>query len=162
MWNSPLRKKINVPLFPHKGAFAATRKYHMHEGVDLYADDGEQVFAVEDSIIVKIENFTGLNANPPSPWWEDTMAVLAEGASGVVVYGEIDPLWTLSERSILRRGDLVGFVKRVLRVDKGLPMSMLHLELHVHGTTSTCEWKRGEYPPETLRDPTYFLIESSK
>lgn len=39
---------------PHLGAFSARRKFHNHEGVDIYCDDGTLVRAVEDGEIVVI------------------------------------------------------------------------------------------------------------
>ena len=43
-----------VPTLPHLGAFSARRKFHNHEGVDIYCDDGTLVRAVEDGEIVVI------------------------------------------------------------------------------------------------------------
>jgi hypothetical protein len=35
---------------------------------------------------------------------------------------------------------------------------MLHLELHVPGTRSAPAWEHGHPRPESLRDPTSFLL----
>lgn len=169
-WLSPLKLKLiptdqsesfmnmkdgetGLPLAPHPGAFGVQRKHHFHEGVDLYCPDGTPVYAVEDGRVVKIMPFTGAAAG--MDWWEDTDAVLIEGVSGVVVYGEITP--ATKEGADVRAGDLIGHVKRVLKVDKGRPMSMLHLELHDHGARQAPEWPVDGEKPETLRDPTAFL-----
>lgn len=143
-----------LPLGDHPGAFGVVRKHHCHEGIDLYCADGIPVYAVEDGTVVAVIPFTGARAG--MDWWEDTDAVLVEGASGVVVYGEITPACAMGD--ILRAGDLIGHVKRVLKIDKGRPMSMLHLELHTHGTRQAPEWPVGTEKPETLRDPTDFLL----
>lgn len=145
-----------LPLAPHPGAFGVRRKHHTHEGVDLYCPVDTTVYPVEDGIVVAIIDFTGQYANPPSLWWLDTQAVLIEGESGVVVYGEIESLVTVG-RFVTTR-DYIGEVKQVLRKDKGYPMSMLHLELHTHGTRDAYEWI--DEKPASLLDPTLLLMES--
>lgn len=153
-----LGHETQLPIAPHPGAYGVKRSHHTHEGVDLYCSHGTPVHAVEDGEIVAKIIFTGPRAEPPSPWWHETEAVLIEGSSGVVVYGEVT---SISNRKIgfkLRRGDPVGFVTTVLKKDKGYPMSMLHLELHEHGTRNAWDWI-DEKPP-SLRDPTPLLLEA--
>ncbi len=82
-----LTKVLEIPLKPHPGAFGVLRKHHTHEGVDLYATEGEAVYAVEKGVVIAVEDFTGPKAG--SPWWLDTQSVLIEGAVGVVCYGEL-------------------------------------------------------------------------
>lgn len=156
-WRRPL-DYLYVPTDGHPGAFGTQRRYEIHTGVDLYAPEGTEVRAVESGVVVGYEDFTGPNSNPPSPWWLPTAAILIEGESGVVLYGEIDAMCAVGDR--IPRGCLVGRVKRVLRHDKGLPTSMLHLELHKHGTTaSTHPWI--DVRPDSLLDPTSFLIHAT-
>jgi murein DD-endopeptidase MepM/ murein hydrolase activator NlpD len=146
-----------LPLAPHPGAFGVKRKHHTHEGVDLYCPVGTKVSAVEPGEVVAVITFTGPNADPPSPWWLETFAVLVEGRSGVVVYGEIMydlEIW-MGKRVV--RGETIGVVRQVLTKDKGYPMSMLHLELHVPGTRNAFDWV-DERPPSLL-DPTPYLKE---
>ena len=143
-----------LPLPPHPGAFGVARAYHVHEGVDLYCAAGTPVQAVEAGTVVAIIPFTGPKAK--SDWWHDTDAVLVEGASGVVLYGEIAPAGVKVGDNV-ERGALLGHVVQVLKVDKGRPMSMLHLEFHAAGTRDAYEWKEANGKPPTLRDPTPFL-----
>lgn len=144
-----------LPFPPHVGAFGVMRKNHVHEGVDLYCPEGTPVNAVEDGVVVLRQNFTGPKAN--SPWWHDTEALLVEGESGVIVYGEIAPRENMHVGTRVKRGEEIGTVVRVLTEDKGRPMSMLHLELHARGTRDTYEWPvQGPRPP-SLIDPTPFL-----
>lgn len=142
-----------LPLAPHPGAFGVQRKHHFHEGVDLYCPEGTPVYAVEDGQVVAVLPFTGAKAG--MDWWEDTDAVLVEGTTGVVVYGEISP--AVQSGDGVKAGAVLGHVKRVLKVDKGRPMSMLHLELHTHGARRAPEWPVDGQRPETLRDPTVYL-----
>lgn len=152
-----MQYETGLPVWPHKGSFGYKRKFHHHEGVDLYVPEGTTIRAVEDSIVVAIEPFTGLHAL--SPWWEETFAILAEGDTGVVAYGEISPRPDLKVGSKFTAGDTVGHVLRVLKHDKGRPMSMLHLELYLHGTTKTVEWPAWQNEkPKELRDPTPYLL----
>lgn len=143
-----------LPRAPHPGAFGVQRRHHVHEGVDLYVPEGTPVHAVEAGRVVRIEWFTGPKAD--TPWWLDTQAIFVEGASGVVVYGEITVLDHLKEGSSVQPGDLLGHVAVVLRQDKGRPTAMLHMELHAHGARSAPAWEGAR--PETLLDPTPFLL----
>ncbi len=169
-WQSPIKLKLipsadsesfkgmakgetALPLAPHPGAFGMKRKHHFHEGIDLYCDEGTPVHAVEDGRVVAVIPFTGAKAG--SDWWHDTDAVLVEGASGVVVYGEIVATVALEQK--VNAGDILGHVTQVLKADKGRPMTMLHLELHAAGTRDAPEWPVDGKKPETLRDPTAFL-----
>lgn len=153
LWPLPDVPK-KVPMLKCHGAFGVVRKHDTHTGVDLYAPEGSHVRVVEFGVVVGIECFTGQHAG--SPWWNDTKAVLVEGRSGVVCYGEIDPCVRVG--STLLQGELIGNVVRVLKKDKGLPTSMLHIELYAPGTRAT-EWWRNERP-KNLLDPTSHLLNS--
>jgi len=141
----------------HQGMFAAVRKYDIHTGVDCYCDPDQLVVSMEDGVVVKIEEFTGENAVPPSPWWNNTKAVFVEGKTGVFVYGEIKPLDSLKVGEKIKAGKILGRVVTVLKKDKGLPMTMLHIELYKTGTRETVIWNLEEAQPESLLDPTLFL-----
>jgi len=151
-------RETGLPIGCHPGAFGVQRKHHFHEGVDIYAPEGTVVRAVEDGEIVRVGYFTGPKVD--MPWWEETWAVMVEGETGVVVYGEIIPCSDLvgptPSRTEVKAGDPIGTIKRVLKVDKGRPMSMLHLELRKHGTTDWSGWYTER--PENLLDPTAELV----
>lgn len=110
--------------------------------------------AVEEGEVVAVIPFTGPQIKLDH--WLDTDAVLVEGKSGVIIYGELDPSVQLGQK--VRAGDSLGSVKRVLRHDKGRPTSMLHLELHTHGTRKWYEGFKEEGVLETLMDPTSHLL----
>ena len=142
----------------HDGAFARVRKFDVHTGVDLYCNPGQEVTAVEDGVVVGIEIFTGPNAE--SPWWHETRAVLVEGDSGVVLYGELQEYGNITVGTKLRTGDAIGQVVQVRREARGKPMTMLHFELYDHGVTKSVWWQHGEPKPPALQDPTEKLIEA--
>lgn len=150
--------ETQLPLSPHPGGFGVQRTHHIHEGVDLYCPVGTLVTAVEEGIVVAVIQFTGPKASPPSPWWLPTQAALVEGKSGVVVYGEISS--DVHAGQHVEDGTIIGQVERVLTKDKGFPMSMLHLELHIHGTRDAYDWIN-EKPP-SLENPTPFLLNMRK
>ena len=151
-WHWPLP---DVPrLLPDTlGRFGAVRKHDVHTGVDLYCAVSSKVVAVEAGEVVAIEPFTGPEAE--SPWWLSTEAVLVEGASGVVVYGEVFP--EVQVGAHLGAGDYVGRVMRVLKEYKGRPTSMLHLELMTPGARTTVWWRLDEERPAVLCDPTSYI-----
>lgn len=160
-----------IPENPHPGSFGQRRKYDVHTGVDLYAHDGAQVNAVEAGIVVEIVDFTGSkvidsDTERPMSWWNDTKAILVKGASGVVVYGEVDPCGAYVGQ-VVCPGQVIAKVKAVLPPDKFRPdiphhsNAMLHMELY---TTQAAEkdfrwgtWKLGSERPNGLLDPTPFL-----
>lgn len=141
-----------------EGAFGVVRKHDIHTGIDLYAPENATVVAVEAGRIVNVVPFTGALAE--SPWWLDTSAVLVEGASGVVCYGEVWPRYPCVVGAGIAAGERIGRVQRVLRVDKGRPMSMLHLELYEAGTREPIWWPLGVERSPILLDPTPFLPET--
>ncbi len=176
-WSNPLELKLvpssdsnhysschrfvtTLPMPGHVGSFGYRRKHHTHEGVDLYCKANTPIWAVEDGIVVDVQQFTGQYADPPSPWWHDTQAILVEGKTGVVVYGEVI---SIVEVGIVVQADtMLGCVTPVLKKDKGRPMSMLHLELHEPGTRVILGWDHGSPRPKTLLDPTYYLYRASQ
>lgn len=157
-WHYPLKEATILP--DELGQFAAVRKFHTHEGVDLYGEKKDPVFAVEDGVVVGIEWFTGEHTNPPSPHWHNTQGVLVEGESGVVVYGEILISDGIEIGSVIKRGQKVGELETVLKKDKGRPMTMLHLELYEKGIRETGAWDHGNPRPTGLLDPTKYIEEA--
>ena len=138
------------------GRFGTVRKHDIHTGIDLYTYPGMSVLAMEDGDVVAIEDFTGPKAG--SSWWNDTQAVLVEGASGVICYGEIITPKGMKVGDKMTREQYVGGVRTVLKEDKGKPMTMLHVELYMHGTRETVWWRHGEPRPANLLDPTEHLM----
>jgi len=152
--------ETEIPIKDHLGAFSTKRKKHRHEGVDLYCQEGDAVYAIEDGEVVLIEHFTGELAN--SPWWNNTQATHIEGESGVIVYGEIEAaMYPIGYK--VKQGDPIGRVKTVLKKDKGRPITMLHVELYEHGSRSSVEWHPWEEnPPQFLKNPTNLIIQAAK
>lgn len=150
-WVWPLDYEPSLPDYP--GQFGAIRKYDIHTGVDLYCPEGTIVKAAELGIVVNIENFTGPEVN--SPWWNSTKAVLIEGKSGVICYGELEPVVAVGDH--LNQGEEIGRVKTVLKKNKGKPMTMLHIELYTHGTMETVIWDLNKNKPKNLLNPTEHL-----
>ncbi|MNV52602.1 Peptidase family M23 [compost metagenome] len=158
--NYDVETEVPITTGDHPGSFGFVRKYHIHEGVDLYCHPGEEVFAVEDGEVVFIEWFTGKNAVPPTEWWRDTRAVHIEGESGVIVYGEIIEVEGITVGTKVKQGKLIGNVETVLTKDKGRPTTMLHFELYKHGSRQSVTWDVGQEKHESLQDPTDLLISS--
>lgn len=151
--NIEIGPETEIPLEPHPGAFGVSRKHHIHEGLDLYAQNNQPVMLIEAGKVIAIRPFTGPQLN--MPWWNDTYCVMVEGPSGVINYGEIAPISTLEIGQEVCKGQLIGTVATVLKIDKGRPMSMLHLERYVHGTVEpVTKWSLTEPNPPQLLDPT--------
>lgn len=143
-----------TPSLPgYEGSFGAIRKHDVHTGVDLYCTAGAEVGAIEEGEVIGVLPFTGPHAD--SPWWNDTYAVLIQGASGIFCYGEIQPEVQVGWR--VKEGESIGVVIPVLKKNKGKPMSMLHLELYVDPMREPVVWALGQTKPEGLVDPTFIL-----
>jgi murein DD-endopeptidase MepM/ murein hydrolase activator NlpD len=140
----PLKKyNHNVPSpYVDPGGFGTPRRHDVHTGVDLYCENGDDVLAIEDGVVVDIVKFTGFDE---SPWWEDTWAIVIYGNSGYILYGELTTKLKIAD--YVKEGDIIGNVKRVLKVDKGKnPPSMLHMELY--SEYSEPVWWKDEQPKE--------------
>lgn len=123
-------KNFKLPL--RQGLFLAKRKHEFHTGVDLYAPEREPVYSAFSGIVTKVEQFTGDAVG--SPWWNDTQAVYVlskENKKIIYVYGEILPCVKVGDA--VEVGQMLGRVQKVIKVDKGLPTSMLHLEKYIFG-----------------------------
>jgi len=152
--------ETEIPLAGHVGAFGTVRKNHIHEGVDLYGQPGDPVYAMEAGRVVVRQPFTGVAAG--SPWWADTESLLIEGASGGLNYGEIAVRSDLEPGSLVVAGELIGHLVTVLLKDKGRPRTMLHLERYVIGTPAPIrEWPLDTNQPACLRDPTALLVQAA-
>lgn len=149
---------VEIPIAQHIGAFGVQRKMHTHNGVDLYCEPFESVYAVEDGIVVDCRQWTGEEAG--SPWWNDTYAILVEGESGAIAYGEITIKPFLNIGHKIKKGEELGKVMTVLKKDKGRPMTMLHFQMYKHGHICAGGWDTNDPKPDTLIDPTSFLLEA--
>jgi murein DD-endopeptidase MepM/ murein hydrolase activator NlpD len=138
----------------HYASFGALRKYDIHTGIDLYCKEGEVIKAFCDGEVVKIAPFTGRLAG--SDWWEDTFYVGILTTHGYVVFGEVEPYPSLKEGDFVTKGAIIGTAKRVLKKDKGLPTTMLHLELY-DKVMEPVTLLRGEKQPDGLCDPSVLL-----
>lgn len=151
----PVLPLVEIPVTPHPGSFGAVRKFDIHTGVDLYVPEGTEVYAMEAGQVISIENFTGPKAG--SPWWLDTQAILIEGASGVLLYGEVDASVQVGDQ--VTEGQLLGRVKRVLIKDKGKPVTMLHFERYEPWVRYSVFWGLTDPKmPKGLLDPTDLLL----
>lgn len=147
-----------LPQGDHPGAFAFRRKNHIHEGIDLYAAKGALVHAITSGVVVAIYQFTGEAVG--MPWWEDTYAMAVADDAGIWVYGEIQPPHNYRVGDRVEEGRYLAQLKQVLKVDKGRPMTMLHLERwKKHSAPHTFLWQLDQPQPDFLLDPTPLLQE---
>ncbi len=156
-WKTAPKWSTGLPIAHHPGAFGVKRKHHTHEGIDFYLPQATPIVTVEAGEVVDVRIFTGEALG--HSWWNTTYAVWVKGESGIVVYGEIAPHVKKGQKLVA--GELVGVVIKVLKVDKGRPMSMLHLELRDNDDVSDIEWL-GDEKPLNLLDPTPYLLEGLK
>lgn len=146
-----------ICLPPHLGSFGKVRKNHIHEGIDIYCEAGDKVYAMDDGVILNILPFTGEQVG--SPWWHNTYCILVKHKECVLNYGELVPLPYLTQGETIKKGNLLGYIIPVLKQNKGLPMNMLHLEKYTLDTIMPIkEWALNTSKPTQLQDPTELLL----
>ena len=156
-----------IPINSHPGAFGCARKYNFHEGVDLYGEKGDYVYAIRDGIVISNMRFTGPSIG--HPWWLETDALLIKDDEGYYVYGELQS--SLKAGDVVGSGDKIGELTPVLPSHKkrdDIPehsVTMLHLErwnLQYNVEDGWSSWNTRESRPIYLEDPTLELIEILK
>lgn len=151
-----IKEEVELPIGDHVGAFGVSRKHDRHKGVDLYAPDGTIVGTIERGTILMVRPWTGEKAG--YPWWNETEALLVQGKSGIIAYGEIEAFENLTPGTVIPEGHPIGIVKRVLKEDKGRPTSMLHLQMYREEPAKVGPWELGTKKPWNLIDPTPYLL----
>jgi murein DD-endopeptidase MepM/ murein hydrolase activator NlpD len=122
-----------------------------HVGVDLFANPGDVVIAVEDGTI--LANYPFLRAATGQMSW----CVLIAHAAYVATYGEIQA--GLTDVWDLRVGDRVQAGQFIANISD---TSQLHFETYDPGVTRNISWPNGAPQPLGVRDPTPFLIDLAK
>lgn len=151
------KNETEIPILPHPGAFGKIRKNHIHEGVDLYCENMDEVFSMLDGTIIGIFKFTGEHIG--SPWWNNTWSILIKHHNFTLNYGEIIPINTIKPGDKINEGQLLGNVTTVLKKDKGRPRNMLHLEMYENVVdVPAMEWALDKEKPKNLLDPTELLL----
>lgn len=159
-----LEKIVGIPINSHPGAFGCARKFNFHEGIDLYGQQGDWVYAIKDGVVVSNMTFTGPKEG--HPWWLDTDALLIKDEEGYYVYGELRS--SLKKGDVVKAGNKIGELTPVLPPHKkrddipGHSVTMLHLErwsLEYDESLGWSSWANRESRPIYLQDPTPELIE---
>ena len=125
----PIKKyRYYIPRSDKPGGFGFSRKHDVHTGIDLYCEEGTEVHAIVSGKVVNTGRFTGKDVG--SSWWNDTDFIMIESeySYGNILYGEIEIREDIKIGDEIKTGEIIGKVKQVLKNDKGLPMSMLHIE----------------------------------
>jgi len=143
-WSLPIGKY-------HPAGFGYSKNNNVHTGIDLYVAERTSVHSVETGTVIAIINFTG----PKTPYSNllPTQAIMIEGQSGVVLYGEIEVIEEIQIGQLIEAGSKIAHIKCAVP-----DQPMLHLELYKHGTKNSCVWKQGQSQPKPLLDPTSYLL----
>jgi murein DD-endopeptidase MepM/ murein hydrolase activator NlpD len=126
--------------------FMADRNGKYHAGVDIYANAGDKVIAMESGTIVNFYHF-----------FHGTYALIVQHDSGIVVnYGEIENAsWAqygLKKGSRVKKGQTIA---RVGLMSGG--SHMLHFETYASGTTKNIKILGGKIDSR-VRNPTRYLL----
>ncbi|KQT65867.1 MULTISPECIES: M23 family metallopeptidase [unclassified Aureimonas] len=119
-----------------------------HVGLDLYANQGDEVIACEDGRIVNYYPFYRTSKGDMS------YALLVAHADLVINYGEVAETsrrqfgWSVGDK--VRAGQKIGTISGT---------AMLHFETYRSGTTANERWLPGKARPNALLNPTLYLLE---
>lgn len=139
----------DLKLPPYHGSFGAKRKHDIHTGVDLCCPEHTKIYSPDDGELVEVGIFTGPDAG--SPWWNPTGYCVIRYSYGAVLFGEINPETFPSKE--IKKCQLLGTVQTVLKHNKGLPTSMLHVELYSKYIEPAI-WYHNNDCPHGLIDPS--------
>lgn len=114
-----------------------------HAGVDLFANPGDAVIAVEDGTIIGFYPFLRARTG------EMSFAILVAHGGYVANYGEV------RENSLATRGlDIGSHVRAGQEIASVSDTSMLHFETYQPGTRRNYSWRYHEQRPAAVIDPT--------
>ncbi|ATU08499.1 M23 family metallopeptidase [Methanohalophilus portucalensis] len=170
--NWPLPVSVHIPDDGDAGCFWEDREDRHHCGIDLYAEKGTPIFAIEEGEVVEI----GIMTSPSMiGYWNKTYHLIVRGNSGIYYkYGEMG--MTIPEKgSRVKKYDRIGEVGQVLNtemIDNTSPKyiqalkeknpAMLHLEIWGkypvtdHKLYLGGNWFGSKKPPGLL-DPLHYL-----
>ncbi len=122
-----------------------------HCAVDLWANDGDVVAAVEAGEIVHFY-----------PFYNGVYALIVQCDSNLVInYGEVAATslthFGLSKGSRINAGDQIALIG-----PSTTGSVMCHFEAYVTGTTSNQRWPAGQPAPRALLNPTAYLVELAR
>jgi hypothetical protein len=143
------RDLVEIPYGQHPGAFGYKRKYHTHEGIDLYTEQNTPIFCMGPGKVIDIFDFTGPAVQ--SPWWKQTQAVLIQHGHFYWLYGELKDI-DVYKHQYVDSNTYIGKTTEVLTKNKGRPTTMLHLEKRMSSTSEVINWTTEK--PMYLLDPT--------
>lgn len=139
-------RRFNAPR-PAAHADNPTRR---HVGVDLFADAGDDVIAVEDGRIVAFYPFLRAATG------EMTYALLVAHEGYVANYGEV------REASLRDRGLAIGATVRAgQNIAEISDTRQLHFESYLPGTGHGQSWPNGAPRPTRVLNPTQLLLDLS-
>jgi murein DD-endopeptidase MepM/ murein hydrolase activator NlpD len=144
----PLRFRPKESYHEHPRCFGNAREggHRSHAGCDLYGLPGTDILAVEDGVVLR----TGYQ------FYLSSVAIDIQHASGVIRYCELGQISeSLKIGSTVRAGQVIAKIGQL----KGLPLSMLHLEMYTGNASGPLS--NFQVPPyerrKDLMDPTPFL-----
>lgn len=163
------KKKIKVSYKDVRGKFHGKWGRHFgtlrkgesgvrrHAGVDLFADIGDIIVAMEDGTVIATLPFT-----------DGTWALYVLNDSGDIInYGEL-------KKGSWKNFGIKGGFETNQRIKRGQPLgtvgvtNMLHLETIRGGTTvdeirrRELQWPNGEPAPKQILDPSQYLVEAQR
>lgn len=137
-------RRFNAP----RPAARADNPTRRHVGVDLFANAGDDVIAVEDGVIIAFYPFLRARTG------EMSYALLVAHNGYVANYGEVRgaslSALGLSIGDNVRAGQRIGAVSDTRQ---------LHFETYLPGATRSQSWRHGAPRPSHVLNPTHLLLD---
>lgn len=140
-------RRFNAP----RPAVQAANPTRRHVGVDIFANPGDAVIAVETGVVVGFYPF--LRARTGEMSW----AIIVAHDGYVATYGEVRE-HSLSDRNI-RIGDTIAAGREIAEISD---TAQLHFETYIPGTTRNQSWRHGASRPSRTLNPTRLLIDLAR
>jgi murein DD-endopeptidase MepM/ murein hydrolase activator NlpD len=172
IWPVPNSLSKEIPRMGEAGSFWEERGEGRHCGVDIYAEDGAEVVAIEGGFVIDIGVFTSPDQQE---YYLETHFILIKNNNKVIFkYAELgEVLVELGDK--VESGQVIGHVGTSLIENESIykapffirelvskkQFSKFHLELYKAPVAEVRPYEAGNYlggfKPESLIDPTMYL-----
>lgn len=171
-WPVEIPMNKTIPSRGEPGGFLEHRGDRKHCGLDIYAEQGCNVFAIESGVVIFVDIFT---SKEMIPYWNTTYQIIIKGESGLFYrFAELND-FLVKRNEQVTEGQIIGHVGQVLhkdaiteksplyiqRLKKQNHCSMLHLEIYNSEPIDSEMYLGGNWfgnnKPEKALDPAKIL-----
>lgn len=162
-WVDPLPNfSWSLPIGKYHSSGFGSRKSNgkFHTGVDIQCEPEQQVVSMEYGVVVDIQPFIKAKESNNV---RKTKTIFVEGATGVIVYGNVIYDSNLEIDQEVEAGQPIGKTVNIYRNKSNKHnVCYLHIEWYEPGTRKRVNWNPNYPKPEHLWDPSTKLLNIKK